>query len=122
MKSLIKKSLATLGTAACLVGAVSSVSFASISWDSNAYWTGSGAKASASAYTGKTNEPYYYKMDVSARFNDGSSGYNVKNNAASTDRVSVYFTSNGAVSSGSSSHEWVMVGDSAYTSKSMPIK
>ncbi|KXY32483.1 hypothetical protein JFU18_00325 [Bacillus sp. TH22] len=122
MKSLMKKTLATLGITACAVGAVSSVSFASISWDSSASWVGSGAKASASAYTAKTNEPHYYKMTVSARFNDGSSGFRQLPNASSSDRVNVNFTSSGPVSSGNSSHEWIMVGDSAYTSKVMTIK
>ncbi|EMY8531332.1 hypothetical protein [Bacillus paranthracis] len=122
MKSLIKKTLATLGITACVVGTISPVSFATINWDSSAAWVGSGAKASASAYTAKTNEPHYYKMTVSARFNDGSSGFRQLPNASSFDRVSVNFTSNGAVSSGNSSHEWIMVGDSAYTSKAMTIK
>src|SRR3712207_7461477 len=48
----------------------SSVSFASISWDNDATWTGSGAKAKATAYTAKKNEPHFYKMTVRASFDD----------------------------------------------------
>jgi len=73
MKSLLKKSLASLGITAILLGTISSVSFASIDWNSTATWFGSGARANINAVTKQTNEPYYYKMTVSARTNDGSS-------------------------------------------------
>ena len=52
------KTLAVIGLTV-LLGMVSSVSFASISWDNNATWTGSGAKAKATAYTMKKNEPHF---------------------------------------------------------------
>lgn len=38
MKNLLQKTLATIGLTACLLGMVSSVSFASISWDSYGKW------------------------------------------------------------------------------------
>ncbi|MGC5770741.1 MULTISPECIES: hypothetical protein [Paenibacillus] len=122
MKSLLKKSLASLGITAILLGTISSVSFASIDWNSTATWFGSGARANINAVTKQTNEPYYYKMTVSARTNDGSSGYNEKDPAKSTDNVSVNFLTGGAISSGTSTHEWVMVGDSAYVSKNLDFK
>ncbi len=45
MKKLTSKTLATTGITACLLGMVSSASFASISWDSYGEWDGSGGKA-----------------------------------------------------------------------------
>lgn len=119
MKSIFKKSLTSLGITAILLGTMSSVSFASISWDSSASWFGSGARANINAITRQSDEPYYYKMTVSARTNDGSNGYNEKNPASKTDSVSANFLTGGAVSSGTSTHEWVMVGDSASVTKSI---
>ncbi|WP_124117230.1 hypothetical protein [Paenibacillus xylanexedens] len=119
MKNLLKKSLNSLGITAILLGTMSSVSFASISWDSSATWFGSGARANVSAVTRQDNEPYNYQISVSARTNDGSNGYNVKNPAKSTDTVSINFLTGGAVSSGTSTHEWVMVGESGSVSKTI---
>ncbi|MEC2345871.1 hypothetical protein [Paenibacillus barengoltzii] len=119
MRSLLKKSFATLGLTACLVGAISSAASASISWDSWATWTGVGAIASVNAYTAQQNEPYTYKLTVEARLNNGDSSYNVLNNARATDRVDLYFTSTGPVSSGVSYHEWITVDGGSPISKSI---
>lgn len=81
MKNLLQKTLATTGLTACLLGMVSSVSFASISWDSSGKWEGSGGKANGFAYTAKKNEPHFYKMTVRASFDDGSSKEASRDNA-----------------------------------------
>ncbi|MEI2316900.1 hypothetical protein [Bacillus paramobilis] len=122
MKSLLQKTLVTTGITACLLGMVSSASFASISWDSYGEWDGSGGKATGYAYTAQTNEPHFYKMTVRASFDDGSSKEVEKNNAKITDRVNVKVSSRGPITTGYSGHEWVMKGDSAYTSKEMVIR
>lgn len=119
MKSLFKKSLTLLGITAAIVGAYSSVSYASISWDSYATWYGEGARAYISAYTSKTNEPYYYKITVSASTNDGSNLSRIKDNALTTDVVSVNFLTNGPVSSGTSFHEWIMLNEDGHVQKSI---
>ncbi|MBM6768363.1 MULTISPECIES: hypothetical protein [Bacillus cereus group] len=122
MKSLLQKTLAVIGLTASLLGMVSSVSFASISWDNNATWTGSGAKAKATAYTAKKKEPHFYKMTVRASFDDGTSKELALYDAKTSDRINVSVASKGPVTRGYSGHEWIMVGDSAYTSKEMVIK
>lgn len=119
MKSLLKKSFATLGLTACLVGAISSVASASISWDSWATWTGVGAIASVNAYTAQQNESYNYKITVEARLDNGDNRLNVLNNARSTDRIDLYFTSTGPVSSGTSYHEWITLDGGSPISKSI---
>ncbi len=119
MESLLKKSLASLGLTVCVVGAISSVSYASIALDSDATRTGSGARAIIYAYTSQSNESYNYKITVQASTNDGTSQYNQKDPASSTDTVSLSFTTLGAVSSGTSIHEWVMVGESGSVNKSI---
>ncbi|MBK5430512.1 MULTISPECIES: hypothetical protein [Bacillus] len=122
MKNLLQKTLATTGLTVCLLGMASSVSFASISWDNSAAWTGSGAKARGTAYTAKSNEPHYYKMTVRATFSDGSSRGAELDDAQISDRINVSVSSTGKVKNGYSGHEWIMEGDSAYTSKEMVIK
>ncbi|ERK28984.1 hypothetical protein [Clostridium intestinale] len=123
MKKILRKTLTALGVTAFLAGTIYSTSSASIRWDSYANWLGSGAQARGTAYTAKTNEPYFYRIDVTARFNDGSSDHQYKNNASITDSVYANVTSYGPVNSGSSSHEWTASGDdSSYTSKNMPIR
>ena len=67
---------------------VSSVSFASISWDNNATWTGSGAKAKATAYTAK-GRTSFYKMTVRASFDDGTSKELALYDAKISDRINV---------------------------------
>ncbi|MHA6480758.1 hypothetical protein ACX1C1_02275 [Paenibacillus sp. strain BS8-2] len=119
MKNLLKKSLVSLGLAACFVGAVSSVSFASIAWDSDASWTGIGGKAQVYAYTSQSNESWNYHIRVEAYTNDGSSRSAARNPALETDMAYVNFVTAGAVSSGSSFHEWIMNGDEAAISKVM---
>ncbi|ADY22260.1 hypothetical protein P4U05_05165 [Bacillus paranthracis] len=123
MKSLLQKTLATTGITACLLGMVSSASFASISWDNNATWTGAGSKARATAYTAKSNEPQMYKMTVKATFSDGSTNFAFVDNAQISDRVNLSLSSRGKVSGGYSQHEWSVVDDdSAYAYKEMVIK
>lgn len=107
MKNLLKKSFATLGLTACLVGAISSVASASITWDSWADWTGVGAIADVHAYTAQANEPYTYQITVAASLSNGDYRFVPKNPASSTDRVSLFFTSSSPVSSGTSYHEWI---------------
>ncbi|MBE7096717.1 hypothetical protein [Bacillus cereus] len=122
MKNLLQKTLATTGLTACLLGMVSSVSFASISWGSYGKWDGSGGKATGYAYTAQKNEPHFYKMTVRASFDDGSSKEASRDNAKITDRVDVEVSSRGPITTGYSGHEWIMKGDNAYTSKEMKIK
>ncbi|WP_025696962.1 hypothetical protein [Paenibacillus forsythiae] len=119
MKSLLKKSLTMLGVTVCAVSTLSSVSYASIAWDSDATWTGIGGKANVYAYTAQTNEPYNYKMTVEVSTNDGTYRFEQKNPAAATDTVSLNYTTSGAVSSGTSYHEWIMVGESGGVSKNV---
>ncbi|EJQ95835.1 hypothetical protein II1_01167 [Bacillus cereus MC118] len=61
-------------------------------------------------------------MTVKASFDDGSFKDAEKNNAKITDRVNVTVSSRGPITTGYSGHEWVMKGDSAYTSKEMVIR
>ncbi|MFK4289288.1 hypothetical protein ABH955_000609 [Bacillus sp. RC240] len=123
MKSLLQKTLAVTGLTASLLGMVSSVSFASISWDNSARWSGSGSKAKATAYTAKSNEPLMYKMIVTAKFSDGSFRKEEVDDARITDRIDVEVSSKGKVNGGYSTHEWSVVeDDSAFAYKEMVIK
>ncbi|MDA1530043.1 hypothetical protein [Bacillus cereus group sp. TH260-2LC] len=123
MKSLLQKTLAVTGLTASLLGMVSSVSFASISWDNSASWSGSGSKARATAYTAKSNEPFMYKMIVKAKFSDGSFNKAEVDDARISDRINVEVSSKGKVKGGYSEHEWLVVeDDSAYAYKEMVIK
>ena len=123
MKSLLQKTLAVTGLTAYLLGMVSSVSFASISWDNSARWSGAGSKATATAYTAKSNEPLMYKMTVTAKFSDGSFRKEEVDNARITDRIDLEISSKGKVHGGYSTHEWSVVeDDSAFAYKEMAIK
>ena len=95
MKSLLQKTLAVTGLTASLLGMVSSVSFALISWDNSARWSGAGSKATATAYTAKSNEPLMYKMTVTAKFSDGSFRKEEVDNARITDRIDLEISSKG---------------------------
>ncbi|MBO2535216.1 hypothetical protein [Rummeliibacillus suwonensis] len=121
MKNRLIKSIVSLGVAASIVGSLATVSHASIAWDSDATYTGSGGKANVYAYTSQKNESANYKITVVARTNDGSSSNKTKNPASSTDTAYVNFTTKGAISSGSSDHEWVMKGESGNVHKAMDI-
>ncbi|MGG5252453.1 hypothetical protein ACQYAD_02830 [Neobacillus sp. SM06] len=119
MKNFFKKSLASLGVTAFAVGAFSTVSNATIAWDSDASWYGSGGRANVYAYTSQSNEPANYKITVYAETNDGSQKYAQKNPASASDSISVSFLTAGPVSSGFSEHEWVMSGESGFVRKSI---
>lgn len=120
MKSIVKKSLLSLGILASSLGTFGSVADAAINWESSAKFTGVGSRVDVTAKTSQTNEPYYYKITVSAKTNgDSTAKSNVKNPASSTDIVSVSYRTAGPASTGYSNHEWVMKGDSASARKTM---
>ena len=60
-------------------------------------------------------------MTVRASFDDGTSKELALYDAKTSDRINVSVASS-MVTRGYSGHEWIMVGDSAYTSKEMVIK
>lgn len=122
MKRMFKKTLFSLGLTTCAVCAISSVSFASIDWNSTATAYGSGGRANINATTSQSNESYNYQISVKATTNDGSTKSAIKNPAKATDLVNVNFTTTGAVSSGTSYHEWVMSGESGSVNKSIDFQ
>lgn len=119
MKNLFSKLLVTLGIVASLTVVSASVSQASIAWNSKATWTGSGGKANINAYTAQTNEPWNYKIYVWAKTNDGTSKSATDNAASATDQVTVNFTTQKAVKSGTSEHTWTMSGEEGRTTKNI---
>lgn len=121
MKSLLKKSVAMLGLTVFTVSALSAASYASFSFDSYATPTGSGGRAIVTAYTAQSNEPYIKSLHVSARTNDGT--YEARNKeAAPSDQVTLIMTTAGAVTSGTSWHDWVTAVDEANRTKSIDFR
>ncbi|MGQ0516457.1 hypothetical protein ACT453_37010, partial [Bacillus sp. D-CC] len=71
--------------------------------------------------------PYHYPFMTRITsghrsFDDGTSKELALYDAKTSDRINVSVASKGPVTRGYSGHEWIMVGDSAYTSKEMVIK
>lgn len=121
MKNLIKKSIATICLAVSAVSVVTGAAYASFSFDSFATSTGSGGRAIVTAYTAQSDERYTKTMTVSARTNDGT--YDLRSKEPSnSDQVTLTMTTAGAVTQGTSWHDWVTAVDELNRTKSVNFR
>lgn len=121
MKRLLKKSISTIALTICAVSVISGASYASYSFDSYATSTGSGGRAIVTAYTAQSNESYTKTLTVSARTNDGT--YDLRSKEASpSDQVTLTMATIGAVTEGTSWHDWVTAVDELNRTKSVTFR